>query len=244
MRIAICDDEEIWLASIGGCVTEYIDKENLDISVKGFKNPVELLEYEKENGGSDLYLLDIVMDGMSGLELGRQIRKYNKSSVIIYLTTARDFSLDAFSVHAFSYLVKPVDKKRLFDELDQCFAYRIPPKKEKSVITVKTSEDTMLIASDKINAVEYLDHRLVFHMSDKKEVSGVTSRASFDKQTEYIMGLAEFIKISSCYIVNMKNIVSVTKRGFKMKNGEEFPVTRKYTDAKDMFLKYKFGGTK
>lgn len=37
----------------------------------------------------------------------------------------------------------------------------------------------------------------------------------------------------------MDNIHSVTVRGFKMKNGAEFPITRKYSTARDKFLKLK-----
>lgn len=242
MRIAICDDEEIQLALIGSYASEYINKRNLDICVKKFTEPAALLEYEKENGGSEIYLLDIVMDGISGLELGRRIREYNKQSIIIYLTTAKEYSLDAFGVHAFSYIVKPFEKRRLFDELDKCFTYCIPPKRAEHTITVKTPEQTILISSSKINAVEYLDHRLIFHMSDKNKIAGVTSRKPFDIQAEHVLSLDTFIKTSNCYIVNMENIHSITKRGFRMNNGVEFPITRKYADVKNTFLKIKFGG--
>jgi len=242
MRITICDDENNHLALIEEYVLKYIEIENLDIAIKIFNDPCELLEYEKHCGGSEIYLLDIVMDGMSGLELGRQIRKYNKRAVIIYLTTAKEFSLDAFSVNAFSYIVKPFKKEQLFEELDKCFEYRLPPKKEKYIITVKTTEGIIPIAADKINAVEYLNHRLIYHINNHK-IKSITSREPFDKQTEDIIKSNIFVKCSDCYIVNMKNILSITTRGFKMKDGSEFSVTRKYSVAKDMFLKYKFRGS-
>ncbi len=240
MRIAICDDEEAQLSLIEGYVSQYIEHENLNISVKSFREPAELLEYEKSSGGSEIYLLDIVMDNMSGLELGRHIREYNGWAVIIYLTTEKEFSLDAFSVNAFSYLVKPFEKERLFEELNKCFEYRLPPKKRGSIAMVKTAEGTMPIAAVKINAVEYIDHRLIYHLTDNSKIESITAREPFDKQAADIIGLDMFVKSANCYLVNMKNILSVTARGFKMKNGSEFPVTRKYAAAKDIFLRYKF----
>ncbi len=239
MRIAICDDEEAQLSLIGSYVSQYIENENLNISVKSFREPAELLEYEKVGGGSEIYLLDIVMDGMSGLELGRRIREYNRRAAIIYLTTEREFSLDAFSVNAFSYLVKPFEKERLFQELSKCFEYRLPPRKKESIIAVKTAEGTMLIAAAKINAVEYVDHRLVYHLTDNSKIESITAREPFDKQAADIIRLDIFVKSANCYLVNMKNILSVTTHGFKMKNGSEFPITRKYAAAKDIFLRYK-----
>ncbi len=239
MRIAICDDESDQLALIGEYVSQYIESEKLDIEIVKFTNPSELLEYEKENGGSKIYILDIVMSGMSGIELGQSIRKYNKRSIIIYLTTTKEYSLDAFSVNAFSYLVKPVDRERLFGELDKFFTYCIPPKEEEIMISVKTAEGTMPVAVSGINAVEYIDHRLVLHMNSGSNIECLSSRDSFDRQAEEIIACELFIKSADCYLVNMKNVLSVTARGFKMKNGTEFPVTRKYADAKIKFMNVK-----
>lgn len=240
MRIAVCDDEEAQLALIYDYVSQYIENENLDTNIKKFTQPADLLEYEKQNGGSEIYLLDIVMDGMSGLELGSRIREYNKRAVIIYLTNAREFSLDAFSVNAFSYLVKPFEKEKLFSELNKCFDYCLPIKKEEQIITVKTANGEMPIALSKINAIEYLDHRLIYHIKDKNKIESIMSREPFDKQAKDIINSDIFVKSADCYLVNMKNILSVTSRRFKMNDGSEFPITRKYAGAKDMFLKYKF----
>lgn len=241
MRITVCDDEEAQLALIIGYVSQYIENENLNIDVKKFTQPDELLKYEKQNGGSEIYLLDIVMDGMSGLELGSFIRKYNKRAVIIYLTNAKEFSLDAFSVNAFSYLVKPFEKEKLFLELDKCFDYCLPPKKEEPIITIKTADGAIPITLNKINAIEYFDHRLIYHIMDNNKIMSIMSREPFDKQARDIIDYDTFVKSAECYFVNMRNILSVTAKGFKMTDGSEFPITRKYATAKEMFLKYKFG---
>lgn len=239
MRISICDDNNIQLTLIGDYAAEYIDGKNLDIAIKKFTNPKELLEYEETAGGSGIYLLDIVMDEMSGLELGRRIREYNESAVIIFLTASKEFSLDAFSVHAFSYIVKPFEKETLFAELDKCFKYHIPPQKKEAVITVKTSDGVIPVVLSKINAVEYIDHRLVYALTDGNKFEGIYQKAPFDTQTKELLELGKFVKTSNCYLVNMDNIMTVTSRGVKMKNGDEYPVTRKYADAKIKFLNAK-----
>ena len=102
-----------------------------------------------------------------------KIREYNQRAMIIYLTTASDFSLEAFEVHAFSYLVKPFKKEKLFSELDQCIKLHIPSQKKTAVITVKTSEGTILLPLNKINVVEYYDHRLIYHTEDRKKIASI-----------------------------------------------------------------------
>ncbi len=99
----------------------------------------------------------------------------------------------------------------------------------------------MPIAIGKINAVEYINHRLIYHLTDNSKIESISARAPFDIQAEDIIELHLFVKCADCYLINMKNILSVTARGFKMRNGSEFPVTRKYAGARDLFLKYKFG---
>lgn len=239
MKISICDDEEKQLALIGSYAAEYLNSRNSDAKIEKFTNPADLLKHERSNGGSEIYLLDIVMDGMSGLELGQRIREYNGKAVIIYLTTAKEFSLDAFSVNAFSYLVKPFEKEKLFWELDKCFKYHIPPQKEETVITVKTPDGVIPVALSKINAVEYFDRRLIYALTDGNTIEGICQRAPFDIQAEELLQSGAFVKTSNCYLVNEDNIMTVTSHGFKMKNGAEYPVTRKYADVKIKFLNAK-----
>lgn len=240
MRITICDDEEKHLAQIAAYTSEYLKKQNLDITLKEFISPHELLNYEYINGGSTIYLLDIVMEGMSGLELAQRLREYNHKALIIFLTTAREFSLEAFSVHAFSYLLKPLDKAALFAEFDKCFTYCLPLQKPEIVITVKTAEGLIPLRLEQINAVEYSEHHLVYHLVDNRQIAGLSSRENFDKQATEIAAIETFIKCASSFFVNMKNILSVSHQCFKMKNGAKFPITRKYAATKDVFLKYKF----
>ena len=243
MRITLCDDEGSQLALISSYVSEYIKREKLDIQTKKFLDPWELLHYEGQHGGSAIYLLDIVMDAMSGLELAQRLREYNPKAPIIFFTTAPEFSLEAFSVHAFAYLLKPLDKAKLFSELDKCFTYCLPVKKEEPFITIKTAEGLISLRPEQINAVEYFDHRLVYHLHDNRKIETISSRDRFDKQAADIAALETFIKCASSYFVNMRNILSISHQCFEIKNGAKFPITRKYAATKDIFLKYKFRGS-
>lgn len=239
MRITICDDEENDLMQITGCVSEYINNKRSAIDIKKFTSPAVLLKYEQNSGGSELYLLDIVMEGMSGIELGGKIREYNKKAIIIYLTTAKEFSLDAFGVNAFSYIVKPFEKEKLFAELDKCFSYYILPQFEEMAITINTTEGVMPVSLSRINAVEYLDHRLIYALSDGRKIVSRYRKEPFDIQTKELSDSGIFVKTANCYLINMYNIMSTTSQGFKMKNGDEYNITRKYADAKVRFLNYK-----
>lgn len=242
MRITICDDEPMYTAQISRQVIEYLMTKGLELEVESFDRPEALLEYEEKNGGSQIYLLDILMEAMNGVELGRRIRSYNPEGYLIYLTTSPEFALEAYDVHPASYLLKPLSPERLCRELDRCLSQLLPPERTVEVITVKTAEGLVPLPLDQVDAVEYYDHRLVYHLTDGSRVERVSSRESFDLQAREFTARGEFVKTSSSYFVHLDNVLSVSPYGFRMKSGEEFPITKKYIAAKESFLRYKFGG--
>ena len=65
-------------------------------------------------GTFDIYLLDVIMPGQNGIELGLSIREFDQGGRIIYLTASSDFAVDSYRAKASDYLLKPLDKSRLF----------------------------------------------------------------------------------------------------------------------------------
>ena len=61
-------------------------------------------------GGYDIYILDVIMPQLNGIELGMNLREEGFDGKIIYLTSSQEYSLDAFRVRAFDYLIKPITK--------------------------------------------------------------------------------------------------------------------------------------
>ncbi|HHX51453.1 MAG TPA: response regulator, partial [Clostridia bacterium] len=60
-----------------------------------------------------ILFLDIDMPGFSGLELTRRIKEMAKSPYVIFVTAHEQFALEAFSVDAVDYLLKPIDPSHL-----------------------------------------------------------------------------------------------------------------------------------
>ncbi len=84
--------------------------------VEGFTRPAEALAWLEQNA-VDLVLLDIDMPGMNGLEMAATIKEKWPEISICFLTGYSKYAVDAFSVRATGYLLKPVSKKRLEEEV-------------------------------------------------------------------------------------------------------------------------------
>ena len=106
-RILIVEDEE----SFSDPLSYLLTKEGFEVSVAADGN--EGLE-EFDRGGADLILLDLMLPGMSGTEVCRQVRQ--RSNVPIIMLTAKDSEIDkvvGLELGADDYVTKPYSSREL-----------------------------------------------------------------------------------------------------------------------------------
>jgi len=75
-------------------------------------------EYSSGKMPGDLYFFDIIMPDMTGIEFAEVIKTYDPEAGIIITSTSKEYALDVFGLHAAAYLLKPFNKKRLYETLD------------------------------------------------------------------------------------------------------------------------------
>ena len=99
LRIAVCDDDEKGLGETLELLKGY---GKVQLAVEVYTSGEALLEDGKKY---DIVLLDIDMDGLNGIETARRIREADKEVKLIYVTNYSDYTIFAFGVHAFAYLL-------------------------------------------------------------------------------------------------------------------------------------------
>ena len=108
IKILIVDDEEIIRESL----SEWFKEDGYQVDKA--ENAVEALN--KLNVTKyDIYLLDIKMPGMDGMELHRRIREIDNDAIVIMITAyaAVDTAVKALKEGAFDYITKPFDPDSL-----------------------------------------------------------------------------------------------------------------------------------
>ncbi|MDE7302058.1 MAG: LytTR family DNA-binding domain-containing protein [Oscillospiraceae bacterium] len=238
-RISVCDDNGGELEKIRSIINDYTKTNNINAEVKTYASGRELLEYEDSGQYSDIYILDIIMPDMNGIQLGKAIRQKNSGAFIIFLTTSKDYALESYSVKAFSYLIKPAERENVTAELADCFS-RISKPPERFVL--KCTNGTVSVSADDIVYIEYYNHRMIYRLAGGKTVESVYFRGTFDSViTDYVKN-GSFIKSSASYLVNMKHIRTVNAVGFIMSDGTVLTVTRKYAEARKKYIDYELNG--
>ena len=111
-RAALCDDEAADRAQIAGLCRDIFTAWGMDAEVIPFASADELRR-APDAALFDLYLLDIRMEGTSGLELARQFYSQGIRDRIIFITGDPEFALEGYDVEPLHYLLKPVGRDRL-----------------------------------------------------------------------------------------------------------------------------------
>jgi two-component system response regulator RegX3 len=106
-RILVVEDEE----TLSEAIAFLLGKEGFEVSVAA-TGPDAITQFDKS--GADLILLDLMLPGLSGTEVCRQIR--TKSAVPIIMLTAKDSEIDkvvGLELGADDYVTKPYSSREL-----------------------------------------------------------------------------------------------------------------------------------
>lgn len=106
-RILVVEDEE----TLAEAIAFLLSKEGFEVAVAASGTDA-IAQFEKS--GADLILLDLMLPGLSGTEVCRQIR--TKSSVPIIMLTAKDSEIDkvvGLELGADDYVTKPYSSREL-----------------------------------------------------------------------------------------------------------------------------------
>lgn len=222
LTCCICDDDPKDLAEIR-TMTEELAKAHPEYSlvVQTFASAYDLLEHLEVKGGFDLYLLDILMPKMAGLELARCIRTRQEPSEIIFLTTSREYAVEAFDVAACGYLVKPIDREKF--ETAILRAVQRMTKPENTALLLKTREGFRKFSFPELLVVESFNHDRVCTLADGSRC--VTS----DTLTSLMERLStdpRFFSPHRAYIINLEHITSLNTDSVFLSNGQRVPVAR------------------
>ena len=117
VRIAVCDDSKVMRSDIGNKVLDYSVKKDFEYSLDTFDAGEKLVESGKKY---DLIFMDYEFEdnGANGLDIARKIRKHDKNSTIVFVSSYPSIVFDTFEVGTFRFLIKPVDDKKFCEVLD------------------------------------------------------------------------------------------------------------------------------
>lgn len=236
LQIAICDDQLQELESIYTHLSAYLTAHKLEAETRKFTHPDELLSaIESEN--FHIYLLDIVMPMVNGLELGCEIRRHDREAQIIYATTEPQFALQAYAASPINYLIKPIEKQQLFDTLT--LAISKADLAEEQTFAVKTADSLRIIKLSDIVCCEYRSHTVIFRLTNGEEVLSRTIRENFLEYSSPILKDRHFLQCHTSFVINLRRVECFAKDSFTLCGGKIVPIAAKqYPAVRDTYMDY------
>lgn len=108
LRLILVDDEQPALD-----LMERMFSKRTDVEIVGkFLKPEDVLP-NIEKLKPDVVYLDIEMPGMNGMELAARIAEKDDHVALVFITAHSRFALEAFSVYALDYMLKPIVEEKL-----------------------------------------------------------------------------------------------------------------------------------
>lgn len=177
-KIAICDDDVNTIHTLHNVLVKICKNRSIDFEIEIFSSGETLLTHIQKNYiGYDLIFLDIKMDNINGIEVAREIRKFDEYVYLIYVTNYENYALEAYEVYPYQFLVKPFSFDILEKHLIKIYSklssedifyeykskrsyYRIPIRdimyfeSNKRIISIYLVDGNVYTYYDKLNTIE------------------------------------------------------------------------------------------
>lgn len=220
LRLAICDDMPEFLQFTKELL-EHWEEKPVDILIELFTDGDSLIESHTSNP-FDIILLDVVMPLLNGIEIASEIRKFDSSVKIVFLTSSSEYAVESYSVNANYYLLKPIDKNKLFYCLNNFYTDIM---EHARYITIKSVTAVHRIALRNIEHIEAQGKRVLFVLCDGTTVESTNPFYFYEDQLLQEDG---FLKCHRSYMVNIYKITTYTQREIRMQSGFRIPISRSY----------------
>lgn len=228
-KIAICDDNKPDTDYISSLVKEWADNSKNIVKLRIFQSAEEFLFHYEEDKSYHILLLDIEMGKMNGVELAKKIRTKNKEVQIIFITGYDDYISDGYDVEALHYILKPVDKEKLYKVLCRA-GERL--KKEEAALFLHLSDGMVRIPFYEIRYIEVRANYVTIYGEEK--ITLKTTLSALEQELD-----DRFFRVGRSYIVNMKYIRKITKSDVILENETAVPISRGYYEALNRaFIQY------
>lgn len=222
-RIAIVDDEEAYLKYIRNVIYDFYFGQGISCRIDTFLK-AELLMYEiKENMYYDIYLLDIEMPKINGLELAHQIREYDGDGYLIFITSHSQFIMKGYDYFAYQYIMKDALNEKLIPTIAN-IQKRLEIDKEKFY---------QICTNHRYEKILYKDLYYIYKESKNAifvTKKGMTAIRETLKNVYKSLDKSEFMLIERGYIVNIVHIMKINKNIIYLRNGDTLKISRSYTE--------------
>ena len=237
VRIAVCDDDMRFTAELEEMVRCEAADAGISVETEAYSDGDTLVADIEKGYRYDLIFLDIEMERVNGIKAAKQIRRSDRSALLIYVSGYEQYLKELFEVEPFRFLSKPVDGERLRRYFrDACARisetetyYRFSFNKEIRKVAVR-------------DVVYFESRNRVVHifMADGSEERFYGRLNAVEK--EILEGRQEFLRIHQSFLVNYSYIEKMNFSAVTALFGNGERITLKISEDREKAVRSRLCG--
>ena len=234
MKIALVDDEQKSLDEIKQLCSSFEENTGYPVKTFLFDSGEEFLA-AFQAGCFDLVFMDIYMENMNGVSAALEMRRQDSGCLLVFLTSSMEFMPDAFSCHAFEYIVKPFSEERVAKVLEDAMSILLPYPKYMEINSNRRI--IPVFYRDIISAVTD-GHYLDISLTDESILRSRLTMSEFICKTHHD---PRFILINKGILINADHVLDFENNCCLLENGKRLPIrVRGHVKIKQLVKNYRF----
>lgn len=233
-KIAVCDRNQDVVRELTNWIETDGKQEACSIETTCYNSAEELIWDMEERCRYDVVFLEFEINHCKGTEYAKAIAETDVLCEIIFIANSEEHAYEAYSVHPFSYLKKPISKEYFHQVFAETCAYLMQSKDNFS-FSIKQRHYQILLKN------------ILYFQSDKTRVTLFTTSGeeyvfydTMKNVEQYVHTLSmRFIRTHQSFLVNYKHIRAYHYEQMEMRNGAIIPISE--DRRKKVHNKYYFG---
>lgn len=233
LNIAILEDEEIFRNQLSNLLNEWATQTKHTISLHTYSSFGQLKNLLSDINQIHVFFLDIMLTNNTsltvaetGLDVAKYLRQNQFHNDLIFLTSFREFVFDGYNVNAFNFLLKPIDKTKLFATLDD-----LAQKYSGQLYILKTKNSIDNIPYNEIIAFSSTNHETTIMTSTVNYID----HSSLNSIINHLP--TNFIRCHRTCVVNIYHIRKIQNNTIYLSNNTTQSIGRKYmNEVKKVYM--------
>ncbi len=222
LRIAICDDDNTICSQIEGILFElsksFVEKMEIEIFYSG----ESLCQYMSDGGYLDVIFLDIELQVINGVEVGKKIRDemHNETTQIIYISGKDSYAMELFETRPLNFLIKPLEEQKIEKVIKEVIKLAA---KSNQIFEYRIGRTQNRIPAKDILFFESCGKKIkIFTRSEVHEFYGKLS------DLEQQLNNKDFMQIHKSYLVNYFHVIKYQYENVQMSDNTVLPISQQH----------------
>lgn len=220
IKVAVCDDENIIVSKIEGCILNLCKRESIPVDIDVFYSGQGLEREISKGERYDLIYLDIQMENGDGITTAENIRKIDERVLLIYVSGYDKYMMQLFRLDVFAFIRKPIENQYLetiFLEANK----KICNQKFYFIFNYKNQE--YKIPCFDILYFESRGRKISVHIKNG-DIENFNQKLT-EVEKGLVNGKIPFLRIHQSYLVNYHYIKSRSKTEVMLTDGTRLPIS-------------------